>query len=317
MSKKPGVSSGLVLKNLPKLLAKPWMLTCLAGLEADKLFFDLWHRNAREGKAGKIRQLSVRITDRCNLRCHTCGQWGDQGFLHGTDPRELRERELPPGRYRILLDDLAAHGHRPTLYLWGGEPMLYPGTLDTLEQATRLHMPTLIATNGTGLQRAAARLAAMPMFLLQISVDGHSAEAHNAARPAAGGGNNFRDILEGLEALGEEKKRLKTRLPLVAILTTISRANSGHLVDIYEKFHDKADLFVLYLSWWIDEARARAHDEDFFRRFAFTPKLHWSWIGEWVSNDFGSLSEQLREITRMSAPLSAPAAHIMPGLIDR
>ncbi len=316
MSKKSGVASSVVLKNMTKLLEKPWMLTCLAGLETDKLFFSLLHRNAREGSAGKIRQLSIRITDRCNLRCHTCGQWGNQGFLHGRSVHELRERELPPGRYIELLDDLAAHGHRPTIYLWGGEPMLYRGSPDILEHATRLRMPTMIATNGTGLKHFAARHAAMPMFLLQVSIDGHDPQTHNAARPAAGGGDNYRDIQEGLAAIREQRARRKSRLPLVAALSTISTANAGHLVDIYEAYRDKVDLFVFYLSWWIDEKSAAAHEADFSRRFGFAPQLHRGWIGDWVIKDCEILSKQLQEIVRRSAPFSAPAVHIMPGLTD-
>ena len=317
MSRKATVAPGVVLKSIAKVITQPWMLKSLAGLEKDKLFFDWVNRKPEEGGAGAIRQLSIRITDRCNLRCHTCGQWGDTGFLHGEKISELRERELPPGRYIELLDDLAAHGHRPTVYLWGGEPMLYRGTLDILEHATKLSMPTMIATNGTGLKGAAERLTAMPMFLLQVSIDGHNAEAHNIARPAAGAGDNFRDVREGLAAIQEEKARQGRKMPMVAALTTISTANAQHLVDIYETFRDKVDVFVFYLSWWIDDKGAKAHDEDFSRRFGFTPKLHWSWRGEWVNRDFDALAEQLGELERRSASPFAPAVNILPRITDR
>ncbi|MDR1684857.1 MAG: radical SAM protein [Desulfovibrio sp.] len=314
MPGKAVVAPGVVLKNSLKVLTRPWMLTRLARLEADKLFFDLMHRNPADGRAAGIRQLSVRITDRCNLRCHTCGQWGDKGFLHGEPLRELTARELPPERYIALLDDLAAHGHRPTVYLWGGEPMLYRGSLDILEHATRLRMPAMIATNGTGLEAAAERITAMPMLLLQVSVDGHDAVTHNAARPAAGKGDNFRAVREGLAAVNAEKARRKSRLPLTAALTTISTANARHLLDIYEAFKDSVDLFVFYLSWWIDEASAGAHDADFTRRFGFTPKLHRGWIGDWVNKDAKALAGQLRELERRSAGPAAPAVNILPRL---
>ena len=155
MSRKVGVAPSVILKSVFKVLDKPWMASSLVGLEKEKFLFDLLNRNAASGVARSIRQLSIRITDLCNLRCHTCGQWGDKGFLHDQDLRELKARDLPPERYRELLDDLAGHGHRPTVYLWGGEPMLYPGTLDIIEHATKLRMPTAIATNGTGLAKAA------------------------------------------------------------------------------------------------------------------------------------------------------------------
>ena len=308
---------GVLIKNARKLLHSPWMLRSLGGIEKDKILFDVLNRKYKDGRAKKIRQLSIRITDRCNLRCHSCGQWGDTGFLHGKPVKELRDREIRPERYTALLDDLAAHGHRPTLYLWGGEPMLYRGTMDILDHATRLRMPTMIATNGTGVAGAAERLVAMPMFLLQVSIDGHDAATHNAARPAAAGGDNFRDIREGLARVKEEKARRRRPLPLVAALTTVTGVNAGHLVDIYEAFKDQVDFFIFYLSWWIDEARADAHAEDFSRRFGFTPTLHRGWQGDWVNKDVDTLADQLRELERRAAPLRAPAVNILPHIVEK
>ena len=72
-----------------------------------------------------------------------------------------------------------------------------------------------------------------------------------------------------LAAVGEAKRAYGSTLPLVASLTTISQTNFRHLVDIYEAFRDKVDLFIFYLSWWIDAERCEAHEVDFRRRFGF------------------------------------------------
>ena len=82
------------------------------------------------GAGARIRQVSLRLTDLCNLRCHTCGQWGDNGYLLGQPMAELMRSEVTPERYIELLQDLVRHGHRPGVYLWGGEPMLYRGLVD-------------------------------------------------------------------------------------------------------------------------------------------------------------------------------------------
>ena len=200
----------------------------------------------------KIRQVSLRITDRCNLRCHTCGQWGDQGFLHNQDLKVLKQNEVPVSRYKEILADLVQHGHHPLIYFWGGEPMLYEGTLDLIETATKLGLPCSIATNGTRMAKSAERLVKAPLFLLQVSIDGHNAQLHNAVRPGAAGGNNFADIQAGLQAVRQARRELKQNLPLLASLTVISQENYHHLQDIYEAFRDQVDLFVFYLSWWID-----------------------------------------------------------------
>jgi len=314
MSKRSSVALGTILKQSVKVARHPWIAGRLAALEKEKFLFDFLNPQAQTGNARSIRQLSIRITDMCNLRCHTCGQWGDQGFLHGCNLKDLKKQEISPERYLALLEDLAAHGHRPSVYLWGGEPTMYKGWLDIIDLATKLKMPTSIATNATGLVAAADRLAAAPMFLLQISIDGHCAETHNAARPSAGGGDNHKVIQESLSAIAEAKKAHKTNLPLVAALTTISSANVNHLVDIYEAYKDRVDLFVYYLSWWIDEKSAKAHDEDFARRFGFTPKLHWGWVGDWTIKDHETLNKQLAEVQRRSKGLKNPPVNIIPNV---
>ncbi len=53
-------------------------------------------------------------------------------------------------------------GHRPLIYFWGGEPMLYDGLLDLIEGATALGLPVSIATNGFRVAAAARRFGSEP-----------------------------------------------------------------------------------------------------------------------------------------------------------
>jgi radical SAM protein with 4Fe4S-binding SPASM domain len=314
MSTRSRVSLGVIAKNFRRLAKHPWIASKLVTLQGEKWLFNLVNPRARDGWARKIRQLSIRITDLCNLRCHTCGQWGDQGFLHGKNLRELKRNEVPLGRYLEVLEDLVAHGHRPMVYLWGGEPMLYDGSLELIERATALRLPCSIATNGTRIAAAAPRLVKAPMFLLQVSIDGPDAALHNQARPGVGGADNFADIQAGLAAVRRERERQGRNLPLIASLTTISQTNYRHLLDIYESFRDKVDLFVFYLSWWIDEAGVRAHAEDFSRRFGFTPHLPEGWVGGWRPDDYRELDRQLTALLAMSRAGDAPPVTLIPHI---
>ena len=79
---------------------------------------------------------------------------------------------MPFGRHLEQIADLVHDGHRPFLYLWGGEPMLYDGVLDLIESATAMGLPVSIATNGARIASSARRLARVPLFLLQVSIDG-------------------------------------------------------------------------------------------------------------------------------------------------
>jgi len=315
MGSRSKVSLGVVLKNFRRLARHPWIASKLATLQGEKWLFNLLHPHLDHGRARRIRQVSIRITDLCNLRCHTCGQWGDQGFLHGLDLRELKKGEVKWSRYLEVLTDLVRHGHRPNLYLWGGEPMLYEGSLELIEGATALGLPTSVATNGTRIAAAAERLVKAPLFLLQVSIDGHTAALHNQIRPGVGGANNFADIQVGLAAVRQARQTQGQGLPLITSLTVISQNNFRHLVDLYEAFRDKVDLFVFYLSWWIDEADAGAHEQDFQRRFGFVPHRPRGWVGGWKPDDYEELDRQLKELMVRSRPWQAPPVTVIPPVM--
>jgi len=78
MSKRSSVALGTILKQSVKIARHPRIAGRLAALEKEKFLFGPLTPQAETGVARSIRQLSIRITDVCNLRCHTCGQWGDQ-----------------------------------------------------------------------------------------------------------------------------------------------------------------------------------------------------------------------------------------------
>ena len=310
--RRSSISLGTIIKNVSRFIPHPWIFTKLATLQVEKLLLKRFTPDPGNGKARRIRQLSFRVTDRCNLRCHTCGQWGDTGYLHQMGLKQLVQNEVTPERYIEIMNDLVSHGHRPIIYFWGGEPMLYKGTLRLIKAATNLGLPASIATNGTHIASAANGLVDAQLFLMQISIDGHNAETHNSLRPSVGKGDNFSDINDGLDAVNMARRQRKSGLPLIASLTVISEANANHLVDIYEAFKNKVDLFVFYLSWWITPERADLHDRDFERRFGFIPKMHRGWLGKWQIKDYQGLNIQLEELLARSSPVSATPVTIIP-----
>jgi pyruvate-formate lyase-activating enzyme len=316
MARRRKLSPGAVAKNAWRVLRHPGLAARLITLEGAKLFFDALNPRAREGYAGKIRTVVVRPTDLCNLRCRVCGQWGDQGYQFSRNIKSFKENELPVSRYVFLLEDLRRRGHRPLLVLLGGEPMLYDGVVDLIEAAADLSLPVMMTTNGTGVAAAAARLAQAPLFGLQLSIDGHTAELHNRLRPGAGPVNNFAQIEAALNAVREARDASGRGLPLVTAITVISRDNAGHLVDIYEAFRQRVDLFVFCLSWWIDEAAALAHEADFFRRFGFIPRRHRGYLSDLKPRDHPRLHRQLQELLYRSRPWDAAPVSIIPPLTN-
>ena len=76
------------------------------------------------GKTHELALMYFRLTPLCNLRCVMCGQRGEKGVLKGTFAAAESKKIVSLDTYKHLVDEIK-HKH-PTIYLWGGEPFLYP-----------------------------------------------------------------------------------------------------------------------------------------------------------------------------------------------
>ncbi|MBI5284011.1 MAG: radical SAM protein [Chloroflexi bacterium] len=112
----------------------------------------------------------------CNLACSYC--------LTSSSPAAKR-RALPLDAYFRLVDEAVAAGIGE-LFVTGGEPFLLPDINERLAYAAE-RRPTTVLTNGMLLRgRRLERLRALQHLplTLQISLDGHIAEIHDAYRGA-------------------------------------------------------------------------------------------------------------------------------------
>ncbi len=112
----------------------------------------------------------------CNLACTYC--------LTSSSPAAER-RALPPGAYFQLIDEAVTAGI-DEVFLTGGEPFLLPDIFEKLAYAAE-RLPTTVLTNGMLLKRqrleSLLALSHLPLTL-QVSLDGHVAEIHDAYRGA-------------------------------------------------------------------------------------------------------------------------------------
>ncbi len=306
-----------VLKAGLRLLQRPDYLKGFLSFQGEKEMFNFLYPNRKEGYANKIRQLSFRITDVCNLRCHTCCQWGDNGYLLDRKLADLYKQEVPTARYVEVLRDLKKNGHTPLLYFWGGEPSMYKGLVDVIEEGARLGMAPTLVTNGLNIAKMAERMVAAPLAFVQFSIDGPTKEIQNGARPGADKGyDNFDDVVTAMDELYEQRQKQKKMLPIIGTITTVSVANYHSLVDIYERFSNRVDLFIFNLSWWIDQKSAEKHENEFEQRFGMRPSLHRGFMGEWNQFDTKILSEQLKELERRAMRPGAKTVYVQPRLFE-
>ena len=155
----------------------------------------------------RSRVLMLHLLGRCNLECLHC-------YMEGSPHRE---EQLPVDSVLSAVGECQALGIE-TLFLTGGEPLLYRGLDAVLEAAARAGLQTTVCTNGTLITAArAARFHALGVRI-NISIDGQP-EFHDHFRKLAG-------------SFGSAERGVKTAVTCglpVTIITTISRSNLDSL----------------------------------------------------------------------------------------
>jgi len=182
------------------------------------------------------------VTRRCNLHCGHC--YADS---HDRD----YPGELSTGEGERLLEDLAGFGV-PTVLFSGGEPLLRPDLLELAEVARRLGMRTVLSTNGTRIDAAAAAdIAAAGFSYTGISLDGIGA-LNDRMRGSRGA---FVAALAGIRAARDAGMRTGIRF-------TVHAGNRSDLGAIFELAEAEGvdRLCVYHLAYAGRGDRMRGHD---------------------------------------------------------
>ncbi|HOI95373.1 MAG TPA: radical SAM protein [Syntrophobacter fumaroxidans] len=170
-------------------------------------------------------EITLDLTRRCNLKCAMCTQ-----IRHTAEiPPELSwydsGRELPLSKWIDVLDQVTAF--RPRLHITGGEPLLYPGFRELIREAKRRRFFTRVTSNGTLLAGMADLLVSLGVEVVSVSLDGPE-EVHDRIRGVAGA---FRRTTTGAKTLLELRNALGKRIPLLAVICTVSKDSLNTLKE--------------------------------------------------------------------------------------
>jgi radical SAM protein len=180
-------------------------------------------------------------TRACALACVHCRAEA----IPRRDPRELTTEEA-----RRLLDRVAAFGDPPPLLvLTGGDPLRRPDIVDLVAYGSARGLTVSLTPSGTAAVTV-ARLRALRdagLARLAVSLDGATAEAHDAFRGVVGSHRHTVRIVEEARGLG---------LPL-QINTTVCRATLRGLPALARQVADSgAVLWALFFLIPVGRARA-------------------------------------------------------------
>lgn len=171
--------------------------------------------HARELHAAGRRPIVVwSVTRTCNLNCVHC-YTDSQNRPYGG--------ELDTGEGLALIDDLASFGV-PSLLFSGGEPLMRKDLLRLIDRAAGRGVRPVISTNGTLIDREAARsIREAGVVYVGISLDGME-EVNDAFRGMKGA---FRRAMKGFENCVAVGQRVGLRL-------TLTRRNYEDLDRIFD-----------------------------------------------------------------------------------
>jgi MoaA/NifB/PqqE/SkfB family radical SAM enzyme len=206
-----------------------------------------------DGSRAKLRQISIKITNACNLRCKMCAQWGESGYNLGKPTEAIRET-VPLDAYRRMVDDVA--GIKPHIYIWGGEPFLYKDLMPLVGYMKEKDFSLAVVTNGTRLEEHAAEIVNTGWDAVMLSLDGPPA-VHDEIRGMPG---CFDVLAKGIDKLNRTKAERRKRKPHIMILATVSRDNAAVLDEIFDAAEELgAGCVIVYYSWFTTEEIGLRH----------------------------------------------------------
>jgi len=171
------------------------------------------HPGKTQNKEASPRLVAWELTRKCNLNCVHCRAGSERGPYSG---------ELETDKCIEILEQIQKVGE-PIVILTGGEPLLREDIFDLAEAGTRMGLRMVMATNGTLLTPdIIARMKGSGIKRLSISIDGATADQHDAFRKVPGA---FDRAMEGIELLNQNGLEFQ-------INTTVSRHNVTELQKI-------------------------------------------------------------------------------------
>ncbi len=194
-------------------------------------------------KGFDLRLVAWEMTRACNLACVHCraGACEDPG-----------DNELSTQEGLKLIDEIAKVS-KPILIMTGGEPLLRKDFFELAHYAKDKGLRPVVATNGVLVDNAIAKkIAAIGIPRASISLDGPTAEEHDAFRKVQGA---FQASLAGIDSLRRNGVSIQ-------INTTLTRRNMNQLAEMLRLAENVgAEAFHVFLLVPTGRAKNMAGEE--------------------------------------------------------
>lgn len=220
----------------------------------------------REGIAYSPLSVFIHINSTCNLKCYFCDVGiGDKASMFYRNVKGDQQDDMPIDKFKKLIDEIRPF--LPLVSLPATEPLLYSHIETAIEYIQVSGLPSVIATNGTLLEKSVADIVRVGLTKLVVSLDGPPA-VHDRIRGVPG---TFNKVLNGLNSLSAEKASANSKTPLVFANYVISQDNYDCLIGFLESID--LDLFTqidFRVMFFCTQGVADLHNQSFGGKYNAT-----------------------------------------------
>jgi radical SAM protein with 4Fe4S-binding SPASM domain len=229
-----------------------------------------------QGKSPDPEAITLFLTEKCNLRCKMCGQWGESGVTKNKSAQD-NKGSITFDKLKGFIDEVS--GFKPGITLFGGEPLLYPQCIELIRYIKTKKMHVLMITNAAMIKGRADKLVDSGLDELNVSLDGPE-ELHDQIRGMPG---LFKNITDGLKEVQDYKKSNKLKYPLINLQCTITKYNYLYLdklIDVAKKIQADSITYhnLIFLGQDLID-KQKAYDQQLqcssenWQGFVFAPEI--------------------------------------------
>ena len=203
----------------------------------------------RDYKYDHFKNLSLvylKPTAACNLRCVMCGQYGDKGVMKDCAAEE-NKKSIPLETWKRFTDEIAPR--KPVVYIWGGEPFLYPDLFPLTKYMVDKGLFVSVNTNGTLMERHAEQIVRDKWGMVFVSLD-----AFRDVNDELRGKGAYDKVISGFKAINREKEKQKSNYPFLGIVTVVTNKNYMDLENLAEASREyNLDIHVYNLGTYTND----------------------------------------------------------------
>jgi MoaA/NifB/PqqE/SkfB family radical SAM enzyme len=203
-------------------------------------------KNYKHNHFKNLALVYFKVTGNCNLRCKMCGQYGDKGVMKDCAAEESK-KILPLETWKKFVDEVSPN--KPTFYIWGGEPFLYPDLMPLCKYAADKGLFLSVNTNGTLMERHAEQIVRDRWSAIFVSLD-----AFRDVNDELRGQGSYDKVIAGLKAISKEKQKRKVKYPMLNLVTVVTNKNYMDLANLSEASREyNIDLHIYNLGTYTND----------------------------------------------------------------